>query len=155
LALGFPSVVDVELNEVLATADGYWQSFVATCAHGEDQALFLAEDNAQCVGMGQVRRQDTLARLGLLYVDGRVRRQGIGAALVAAQVSWAHASGVVDLVCHIPDASAGRQLAEELGWQRSEEVTFTKSGLKERKWTMEEQSAGGPRPAPSRGSCPP
>lgn len=32
LALGFPSVVDVELNDVLATPDGFWQSFVKSSA---------------------------------------------------------------------------------------------------------------------------
>lgn len=137
LALEFPVVVDVELNEVLGTPDAYWQSFVHMCALSTDQALFIAEVNATCVGMGHVRLQDTLARLVMLYVEGGRRRQGIGAALVAAQESWANASGAPDMVCHIPDASKGVQLAKKLGWRRTEDVFFTKHGLQERMWTTE------------------
>ena len=143
LALEFPLVVDVELNEVLATPDGYWQNFVHMCALDTDQALFVAVVSARCVGMGHVRLHETLARLGMLYVDGSKRRQGIGASLVAAQESWAHASGTTDLVCHIPDASAGGRLAEELGWHRTEEVFCTNHGFTERKWTTKEQSDAG------------
>ena len=88
--------------------------------------------------MGHVRLQDTLARLVMLYVDGSTRRQRIGASLVAAQVSWAHASEASDLVCHIPDVSKGAPLAKKLGWHRTEDVFYTKHGLKERKWTTDE-----------------
>jgi GNAT superfamily N-acetyltransferase len=137
LALEFPVVVDVELNEVLGTPDAYWQSFVHMCARGTDQALFIAEVNATCVGMGHVRLQDTLARLVMMYVEGSKRRQGIGVALVAAQESWAHASGATDVVCHIPEVSKGTQLAKKLGWHRTEDVFYTKHGLKERMWITE------------------
>jgi GNAT superfamily N-acetyltransferase len=137
LALEFPLVVDVELNEVLGTPDGFWQNFVHLCALGTDQTLYIAEVNATCFGMGHVRLENSLARLVMLYVEGSKRRQGIGAALVAAQKSWAHASGATDMVCHIPDTSKGARLAQELGWNRTEEVFYTKHGLKERKWTTE------------------
>jgi GNAT superfamily N-acetyltransferase len=143
LALEFPLVVDVELNEVLGTPDGYWQNFVHMCALGTDQALFIAEVNATSVGMGHVRLQGTLGRLVMLYVEGSKRRQGIGAALVAAEVSWAHALGASDMVCHINDASKGARLAKELGWHRTEDVFYTKQGLKERKWTAEGQIDAG------------
>lgn len=137
LALEFPVVVDVELNEVLGTPDAYWQSFVHMCARGTDQALFIAEVNATCVGMGHVRLQDTLARLVMMYVEGSKRRQGIGVALVAAQERWARASGATDMVCHIPEVSKGTQLAKKLGWHRTEDVFYTKHGLKERMWITE------------------
>jgi GNAT superfamily N-acetyltransferase len=135
LALEFPLVVDVELNEVLGTPDGYWRNFVHLCALGTDQALFVAEVDATCVGIGHIRLEGSLARLVMLYVEGSNRRQGIGAALVGAQESWAHESAASDLVCHIPDASKGTPLAKKLGWQRTEDVFYTKHGLKERKWT--------------------
>jgi GNAT superfamily N-acetyltransferase len=138
LALEFPLVVDVELNEVLATPDGYWQNFVHLCAIGTDQALYVAEVDATCVGMGHIRLEGSLVRLVMLYVEGSERRQGLGAALVAAQESWAHASGTSDLVCHIPDASKAAQLARKLGWHRTEDVFYTRRGLKERKWTTNE-----------------
>ncbi len=135
LALGFPVVVDVELNEVAATPDDFWQNFVRLCAHDTNQALFLAELDRRCVGMGHVHRHGAQARLEMLYVDGSVRRQGLGTALVGAQERWASASGATELFCHIPDTSAGGRLAETLGWHRTEEIFFTKHGLEERKWT--------------------
>jgi GNAT superfamily N-acetyltransferase len=151
LALGYPVVVDVDLNEVLATPDAHWQHFVAECARGREQALFVAVAGARCAGMGHVSVHQSLARLSMLYVDGKERRHGLGAALVAAQEEWARAEGATELVCHIPDVSAAGRLARELGWQRSEEVFFTKNGLRERKWTT---GCGRPR-TPEPASHPP
>ena len=102
LALEYPLVVDVELNEVLAKPDEYWQKFVQVCAADTEQALFVAQVESTLVGMGHIHRQDPLARLVMLYVEGNKRRQGIGTALVTAQTNWAHQFTVTDLVCHIP-----------------------------------------------------
>ncbi len=137
LALTFPVVVDVELNEVLATPDVYWKEFVQMRALDTHQALFVAHVNDHGAGMGHVHLEGTVARLGMMYVDAATRRQGIGSALVDAQESWARAAGATDLVCHIPEASAGGQLAERLGWHRTAEVFFTKNGFAERMWTAE------------------
>jgi GNAT superfamily N-acetyltransferase len=135
LSLGFPLVVDVELNDVLATPDSTWQEFVQTCAADPEQALHVAVADDGCVGMCHVHLVGTLARLGMLFVDAGARRQGIAAALVSGQTNWAAAAGATDLICHIPEASSAGQLASALGWQRSEDVTFTKHGLTERRWT--------------------
>jgi GNAT superfamily N-acetyltransferase len=135
LALGFPMVVDVDLNEVFATPDDFWQTFVHSCAVDTDQALFVAEQSGGAVGMGHIRLEAGLGRLSMLYVDGSWRRQHIGRELVQAQVGWAHASGVTELVCHIADSSAGTQVAQSLGWARSAEFSYTKHGLKEHRWT--------------------
>jgi GNAT superfamily N-acetyltransferase len=140
LALGFPLVVDVELNDVMATPDVYWQSFVQACARDVDQALFVAEAHHECVGMGQLRVEGDAARLDMLFVDSTWRRQGLGAALMAAQAQWAYAAGVTGLICHIPDASAATWLAEGLGWRRDEEIFSTRRGLKEHKWSREASS---------------
>lgn len=137
LALEFPLVVDVELNEVLATPDDFWQTFVRMCAHAPEQALFVAELGERHFGMGHVHLQGSLARLELLYVDADRRREGTGSALVAAQMDWARASGISRLLCHIPEASAGPMLAAKLGWQRTDETFFAKRGLSERKWTAD------------------
>jgi GNAT superfamily N-acetyltransferase len=137
LALEFPLVVDVELNEVLATPDDFWLTFVHMCADAPDQALFVAELGDRQAGMGHVHLQDSVARLEMLYVDADQRRQGIGSALVAAQVDWARASGMSELLCHIPEASAGVMLAVTLGWQRTDEIFYTNRGLSERKWTAD------------------
>jgi GNAT superfamily N-acetyltransferase len=138
LALTFPVVVDVELNEILSTPDDYWMEFVHTCALDTHQALFVAHVDGPCVGMGHVHLEGTVARLGMMYVDAGARRHGVGSALVGAQEVWARAAGALDLVCHIPEASAGGRLAERLGWHRTAEVFFTKNGFEERKWTADE-----------------
>jgi GNAT superfamily N-acetyltransferase len=135
MALGFPLVVDVDLNEVFATPDDYWQTFVHACALDTDQALFVAAEKEWAVGMGHVRIEGSVGRLSMLCVDGSRRRQHIGRQLVAAQAAWARASGANELVGHIADSSAGTHLAEALGWQRTAEMSYTEHGLKEHKWT--------------------
>jgi GNAT superfamily N-acetyltransferase len=135
LALGFPLVVDVDLNEVFATPDDYWQTFVHACALDADQALFVAAEHEWAVGMGHVRVDGGVGRLSMLYVDGSRRRQHIGRQLVTAQVAWAGTSGATELVGHIADSSAGTYVAEALGWQRTAEISYTTRGLKERRWT--------------------
>jgi glutamine phosphoribosylpyrophosphate amidotransferase len=63
-----------------------------------------------------------------------VRRHGIGTALAVAQENWAWASGASDLVCDIPDTSPAVRLAEQSGWQRTEETSVAKNRLVERRW---------------------
>lgn len=134
MALGVPLAVDVELNDVFATPERYWQEFTAACASGGDQALFVAVADGTCVGMGHVRLERGGARLGTLFVKEACRRQGLGAALLEAQESWARDAGVHDLVCHIPDTSLVVHLAERSGWIRTEERFTAKNRLVERRW---------------------
>lgn len=138
LALAIPLVVDVDLNEVLATPSIYWKNFVRACAAASDQALFVAHDPDGCVGMGHVGRPDTQARLSMLYVEVRARRRGIGSALVRVQEAWAHAAGATELAAHIPVTSPALLLAEELGWHRTETTFSTHHGLIEQKWIRSE-----------------
>ena len=137
LALGLPLVVDVDLNEVLATPDDFWRDYVRACATEDEQALFVALADGVCVGMGHVRRQAPVARLSMLYVDGSRRREGIATALVTAQEQWTLGPGIATLWCHIPDVSAAVPLATALGWHRTDEVFHTRHRIQERKWTKE------------------
>jgi GNAT superfamily N-acetyltransferase len=134
LALGFPLVVDVDLNEVLATPDDYWQTFVHACAIDADQALFVAAEDDWAIGMGHIRIDAGVGRLSMLYVDNSRRGQHIGRQLVTAQAAWARDSGVTDLLCHIADSSAATYVAKTLGWHRSSEISYTNQGLKEHQW---------------------
>jgi GNAT superfamily N-acetyltransferase len=86
--------------------------------------------------MGQVHLEDTVGRLGTLYVADDRRRRGIGSAVVAALQGWALAAGADVLLCHIPDVSAAAPMAEHLGWHRTDEVFGTRHGLQERRWTL-------------------
>ena len=135
MALGVPLAVDVELNDVFATPDSYWQHFTSACALGKDQVLFVADVEQACVGMGHVRIDHDVARPSMLYVNEAERRRGIGSALLTAQEQWARDAGLHDLVGHIPDTSAATTLAERFGWQRTEELYTAKNRLVERRWT--------------------
>ncbi len=135
LALAFPAVVDVELNQVFSMPDDFWENFVRMCAHAEDQALFVAEDDAGLVAMGHVDVQGELARLDLVYVEGECRRRGVGTALIDALVRWAASAGATRSVGYIAQTSDGSKLAAALGWDPSDDVTYTKGGLEEHKWT--------------------
>jgi GNAT superfamily N-acetyltransferase len=150
MALGFPIVVDVELNEVLATPEAFWRDYVRTCATDAHQAAFVAVDDGRGVAMGHVHVQGTAGRLDMLYVDEGHRRSGLGTALVMTQQRWAQAGGAAELVCHIPVGSAAGHLAGSLGWHRTDEVFVTRHGLQERRWTR----AGAPLVAPSASDAP-
>lgn len=135
LALSFPPVIDVDLNEVLAIPHDYWVHFVRTGSRSEEQALFVAVIGGGCVGMGHVHHHAASAQLSMLYVDADRRRQGVGTALVRALMQWVNPSGATALLGHIPVASAAGPLAHQLGWRKSEEASFTTHGIEEHKWT--------------------
>ena len=137
MALGLPPVVDVDLNEVLATPDTFWQRFVRECAAESTQALFVAETEATCVAMLHGRLQARRVRLSMLFVDGGRRRQGLATGLAAAFDGWSRTLGAPGLVCHIPDVSAATHLAEKLRWHRTEELFSTRHRIEERKWTKD------------------
>jgi GNAT superfamily N-acetyltransferase len=135
LALKFPLVVDVDLNEVLATPDVKWQEYAWACAHSADQALCVASLGEREVGMGHVHLSDQRGRLAMVFVEDTERRQGIGTGIVASLGQWVGDRGASGLVCHIPDDTDGSHLAQSLGWTRTDEIFFTQHGLAERKWT--------------------
>jgi GNAT superfamily N-acetyltransferase len=135
VSLTFPVVVDVDLNRALATTDDQWQAFAHTCAQSADQALFVAEAGARCVGMGHVGLEGTVARLSMLFVEEDERRRGTGTVLATALVQWANSTGVTDCVCHIPEGNPVERIAEGLGLHPTDEVYFTRHRLRERKWS--------------------
>ncbi len=133
LALEIPVVVDVDLNEILARPDTEWREYVDRCTTDPTQALFVAQEDTRCVGMGHIGLEGRLARLSMLFVEGDRRRRGVGAGLVRAQERWAERASAERLACHIPEAGAASRLAEALGWTRRE-IFFTRHGRREGKW---------------------
>jgi GNAT superfamily N-acetyltransferase len=134
MALGIPVAVEVELNDVLATPDVFWQEFTSSCAVDADQALFLVEADGACVGMGHVHVERPLARLDMVFVREGSRRRGAGATMVDTLERWAREAGAHELVCHIPEGSPASHLAERAGWQRTQQLFSTKNRLAERRW---------------------
>jgi GNAT superfamily N-acetyltransferase len=137
LALELPIVVDVALDEALATGDEEWQRFTARCSTDAAQALYVAEAERGCVGVCQISVEGTVAQLSMLYVEGPWRHHGVASALVSAVVGWAEESPARVLVAHIADSSRAVSLARRLGWQRRDEEFVSRHGLVERKWTFD------------------
>src|SRR5262245_46500325 len=83
-------------------ADDVWRDRAVGASNGCDRATFVAEDGGRCVGMatGLARPDDSESAAPVLvsmFVDGTVRRAGVGAALVQAVSGWARACGAQHL----------------------------------------------------------
>ncbi|HEX3603519.1 MAG TPA: GNAT family N-acetyltransferase [Steroidobacteraceae bacterium] len=105
------------------TANGFWRNVAAGVAQG-DRILVVAEDFAgQIVGtvqliFAQAENQPHRADIAKMLVHRRVRRRGVGAALLAAAESAALNAGKTLLVLDTASGDAER-LYSRLGWQRS------------------------------------
>jgi GNAT superfamily N-acetyltransferase len=109
-----------------AKADAYWQNAAASVARGE-RLVFAAEDaQGSIVGTVQViwaqpENQPHRGDLSKMLVHRRARRQGVGAALLAAAERHAARAGKTLLVLDTASGDAERLYARE-GWQRCGEI---------------------------------
>ena len=99
----------------------FWHGVADGVARGE-RALLVAEDEAGIVGTVQVvlhqpENQPHRAEVSKMLVHRRVRRQGVGAALMQAAEDHARACGKSLLVLDTASGDAERLYAR-LGWQR-------------------------------------
>ena len=104
-----------------AKADTFWRSAAASVARGE-RLVYAAEDGAGIVGtvqiiLAQPENQPHRGDLAKMLVHRRARRQGIGAALLAAAERGAREAGKTLLVLDTASDDAER-LYERGGWQR-------------------------------------
>ena len=104
-----------------ARAESFWRSVDASLARGE-RALLIAEDERGIVGTAQAvwatsENQPHRADIAKMLVHRRARRQGVGAALLAAAEDAARAAGRTLLVLDTASGAAER-LYERGGWQR-------------------------------------
>jgi GNAT superfamily N-acetyltransferase len=92
-----PSAFGSTLAEEMAYPESLWHERARSCAAGGDRVIFVAEQNGQWVGSATGLTPDpgSSHRSGLMlvamFVDGTVRRRGVGDALVASIVGWARA----------------------------------------------------------------
>jgi GNAT superfamily N-acetyltransferase len=105
----------------LARARAFWQQVAEGVARGE-RALLVAEDDAGIAGtvqllLAQPENQPHRADLAKMLVHRRARRQGLGAALLAAAEQAARDCGKTLLVLDTASAEAER-LYTRAGWQR-------------------------------------
>ena len=102
-------------------AAAYWHSTAASVARGERVVLAAAEPTGAIVGTvqliwGQPENQPHRGDIAKMLVHRRVRRQGVGAALLAAAERSALGAGKTLLVLDTASAAAERLYARQ-GWQ--------------------------------------
>jgi GNAT superfamily N-acetyltransferase len=109
----------------LQRAQDFWRRIGDSVERGE-RALLVAEDDEGIAGtvhlvLGQPENQPHRADLSKLLVHRRVRRQGVGEALMRAAEPLARDCGKSLLVLDTASADAMR-LYERLGWVRCGEI---------------------------------
>ena len=109
-----------------AKADDFWRSVAISLARGERRVL-VAEDLDGIVGTVQVilnlpENQPHRGDVAKMLVHRRARRQGVGAALLAAAEEQARAAGRTLLVLDTATGGDAERLYARHGWQRSGEI---------------------------------
>lgn len=105
-----------------AKADAFWRNAAVSVARGERVVLAAEDATGTIIGtvtvvLQQPENQPHRGDLAKMLVHRRARRQGVGAALLAAAESSALAAGKTLLVLDTASADAER-LYERQGWQR-------------------------------------
>lgn len=115
----------------------FWRRVASDVAAGE-RALLIAEDGVGVCGtvqliLGQPENQPHRADLAKMLVHSRVRRRGLGEALMRAAESAARDSGKTLLVLDAVTGGDAARLYERLGWVRVGDVPgfalFPQGGL--------------------------
>ena len=109
-----------------AKAQSFWQGVRDSAARGE-RVIYLAEDADGIVGTAQIvwaqpENQPHRADVAKMLVHRRGRRQGVGAALLAAAEQGARQRGKTLLVLDTVSGSDGERLYAANGWQRCGEI---------------------------------
>jgi GNAT superfamily N-acetyltransferase len=110
-----------------AKAEGFWRSIAASVARGERVVLVAQDASGTIVGTVQVlfeqpENQPHRGDVAKMLVHRRARRQGVGAALLAAAERCALAAGKTLLVLDTVTDSDGYRLYARNGWQRCGEI---------------------------------
>jgi GNAT superfamily N-acetyltransferase len=110
-----------------AKAETFWHSMSASLARGERMVLVAEDAAGDIVGtvqvvMSQPENQPHRGDLAKMLVHRRGRRQGVGAALLAAAEQSAIAAGKTLLVLDTVTGEAGERLYASHGWRRCGEI---------------------------------
>lgn len=110
-----------------AKAEGYWHSVSASVARGE-RVVLAAEDAAGTivgtvqVVLNQPENQPHRGDIAKMLVHRRVRRRGVGAALLATAERNALSAGKTLLVLDTVTGSDAERMYARQGWQRCGEI---------------------------------
>jgi len=110
----------------VARAREFWRGVGDSMARGE-RALLVAEDLAGIIGtvhlvLDQPDNQQHRADLSKMLVHRRVRRRGVGAALIRGAEALGRECGRTLLVLDTVTGSDAERLYVRLGWQRAGEI---------------------------------
>jgi GNAT superfamily N-acetyltransferase len=110
-----------------AKAMAYWESVGASLARGERQVLVAEDDAGAILGTVQVlldqpENQPHRGDVAKMLVHRRARKQGVGAALLAAAERSALEAGKTLLVLDTVTGSDGYRLYSRHGWQLCGEI---------------------------------
>jgi GNAT superfamily N-acetyltransferase len=110
-----------------AKAQAFWRGIAASAARGERLVLAAEDHNSTIVGTIQVvlnlpENQPHRAEIAKMLVHRRMRRQGLGAALLAAAERSALSAGRTLLVLDTVTGGDGERLYARHGWQRCGEI---------------------------------
>jgi GNAT superfamily N-acetyltransferase len=110
-----------------AKAEAFWHNTSASVAHGE-RVLLVAEDTAGAIVgtvqviLNQPENQPHRGDIAKMLVHRRRRRQGVGAALLAAAERSAVSAGKTLLVLDTVTGSDAERMYARQGWQRCGEI---------------------------------
>jgi GNAT superfamily N-acetyltransferase len=110
-----------------AKATAYWQSTAASVARGERVVLSAEDAAGTIVGtvqviLGQPENQPHRGELAKMLVHRRARRQGVGAALLAAAERSALNAGKTLLVLDTVTGGDAERLYARQGWQHCGQI---------------------------------
>ena len=113
----FASSYATEIDRPLDT----WTTWVALSAQGPDQAMFLAEDGDEVIGLaGAFRLEDHPRTMHLIamWVEPAHRRRGVGQQLTAAIVTWARSADADTVMLWVVDHNeAADKLYRQAGFE--------------------------------------
>ena len=119
-----PSAFGSTLAKERVYPGNLWHERAAAGAAGDDRVVFVADQDGQWVGSvtGLTSDPGGSDRPGLLlvamFVDGTVRRRGVGAALVESIVDWARARDAARLILWVTSTNeAALALYNQCGFQ--------------------------------------
>ena len=110
-----------------AKADAFWRTAAASVARGERVVLVAEDDAGTIVGTVQVildqpENQPHRGDIAKMLVHRRVRRRGVGAALLAAVERSALSAGKTLLVLVTVTGSDAERLYARHGWERCGQI---------------------------------
>jgi ribosomal protein S18 acetylase RimI-like enzyme len=125
-----PDAFGTTYEGALSRTDEWWQDWAQRSAESGGQAMFLAWDDGQPVGIAGAFRDDGgIWNIVAMWVDPRHRREGIGRALLDAVTAHVRAQGATKVVLGVTEGNdAARALYERYGFAATEKTFPLRAG---------------------------